>query len=118
MPRISSRLRSPTPVPASTRTSPSIRKDVVRLSFAIAPEQPSTRTLIRRPPLLGLESGRAVPTRIERQQPHRGYTFGVQLVKVFFCVHPLQIQQVQVALVPVLVAIGLEEGGPGLQLVG
>ncbi len=43
---ISSRVRSPTPVPASTRTSLSIRNDVVRQSFAIAPEQPSTRTFI------------------------------------------------------------------------
>ena len=46
MPFISSSVRSPTPVPASTSTSPSIRKDVVRQSFAIAPEQPSTRTFI------------------------------------------------------------------------
>jgi hypothetical protein len=47
MPRISSSVRSPTPVPASTSTSPSIRKDVVRQSLAIAPEQPSTRTFIQ-----------------------------------------------------------------------
>src|SRR4051812_13695233 len=121
MPRISGKVRSPTPVPASTRTSPSIRKDVVRQSLAIAPEQPSTRTFIQRPlqaGSLGLERGRAVPARVERQQPHRGYTFGVQLVKVFLRVHPLQIQQIQVALVPVLGPVRLEESVPGFQLVG
>ena len=56
MPLISSSVRSPTPVPASTSTSSSIRKDVVRQSFAIAPEQPSTRTFMSapaEPPLRG-----------------------------------------------------------------
>src|SRR5262245_2935018 len=103
MPRISSRVRSPTPVPALTSTSESTRNAVVLQSFAIAPEQPSTRTLIGMAPcLFRLEVGRAVPARVERQRPHRGYTFGVQLVKVFFGAQTLQIQQLQVALIPVL----------------
>src|SRR5687768_10718512 len=113
MPRISSRVRSPTPVPASTRTSPSIRKEVVLQSFAIAPEQPSTRTLIAASSL-SLEIGRAVPGGVERQQPHRGYTFGVQLVKVFLRTQPLQVQHLQVALVPVLRPVRLEESAPDL----
>ena len=40
---ISSRVRSPTPVPASIRMRSPIKNDVVRQSLAIAPEQPSTR---------------------------------------------------------------------------
>src|SRR4051794_13438848 len=56
MPRISGSPRSPTPVPASTSTSASTRKDVVRQSLAIAPEQPSTRIFMPAsdaPPLSG-----------------------------------------------------------------
>ena len=41
---ISSCVRSPTPVPASTRMSPSTRNDVVRQPAAMEPEQPSTLT--------------------------------------------------------------------------
>ena len=43
MAAISSSVRSPTPVPASTRTSWPIRKDVVRQPAAMEPEQPRTR---------------------------------------------------------------------------
>ena len=49
MPAISSSVRSPTPVPASTSTSRSMRKDVVRHPLAMAPEQPSTRTRMSAP---------------------------------------------------------------------
>jgi len=88
-------------VPASTSTSSSSKKDVVLQSFAMAPEQPSTLTFIdlARPvsfvmtlnnlTLFGLEVGCAIPFWIKWQQTHRGYTFCVQLVKVFFGIHAL-----------------------------
>jgi hypothetical protein len=68
--------------------------------------------------LFGLKIGCAVPLRIKRQQPHGGYTLRIQPVKELFAISPLQIEQLHVALVPVLGAVGLQGHAPGFQLVG
>ena len=62
-------------------------------------------THFHRNPLLRFEIRRAVPLRIEWQQPHGGYPIRIKVVQVFFGIHPQQIQYEQIALVPVLDAI-------------
>src|SRR6266446_3400447 len=109
--------RSPTPVPASIRTSLSSRKEVVRKCRPpIPPEQPSTRsrTLFS---LFLVERRHAVPVGRRRLAALFRHFFRIHLVELAGGIHALQIEQAYFDLIPVLRAVMPQRLVPQPQLV-
>src|SRR5581483_6417348 len=107
--------RSPTPVPASIRTSLSSRNEVVRKCRPpIPPEHPRTRSFIAL--LLFVERRHAVPVRRRRVAAVLRHFFGIVLVEVALRVHALQVEQIELHLVPLPRAVGLQRLAPELEL--
>src|SRR5258706_3915686 len=100
--------RSPTPEPASSSTSWSTRKDVVRgCPPPIPPEQPSTRRRIVAG-LFFVEAGDAVPVGRRGRAAPFGHFPGKFPVQPAVGAHALQLEQVDVGLVPLLRAVGAQ----------
>src|SRR3954468_8574156 len=112
----SARVRSPTPVPASIRMSLSTRNEVVRRCRPpIPPEHPRTRSFIRAI-LLFVERRYAVPVRRRRVAAVLRDFPGIMLVEIAVRIHALQVEQIQLHLVPLLRAVGAQRLLPELQL--
>src|SRR3981081_1672887 len=109
--------RSPTPVPASIRTSLSRRKEVVRKCRPpIPPEQPRTRSRTA-PPLFLVERRHTVPVGRRRRAALLRYFFRIELVELAGGIHALQIEQAQFDLIPLLRAVMPQRLVPQPQLV-
>src|SRR5262245_61745107 len=99
----SASVRSPTPVPQSIRMSLSTRNEVVRRwRPPIPPEHPSTRSLMagRASFLFLFEVPGAVPVGGRRRAAEAGHAVGEHLVHLAAGVHALQVDQVDLDLVP------------------
>src|SRR5215213_6564414 len=111
----SASVRSPTPVPQSMRMSLSTRNDVVRRwRPPIPPEQPRTRKRMAGRSLLFVEHPHALPARGGRRAPEFRRIVGVQLVQLAAGIHALQVDQVDLDLVPLLLAEGTQRLMPEL----
>src|SRR5688572_15773514 len=112
----SASVRSPTPVPASIRMSLSSRNEVVRRCRPpIPPEQPRMRSFTAM--LLFVERRHPRPARGRRRFAEFGGSFRVEGVDLALGVHALQVEQVDLDLVPLLRAVGAQGLVPELQLV-
>src|SRR3954471_19674210 len=111
----SARVRSPTPVPASMRTSLSSRNEVVRRCRPpIPPEHPRTRSFIR-PALFFVEHGHAVPVRGRRVLALFRYLRCIDVIEAAIRIDALQVEQAELHLVPLLGAILPQGLAPELQ---
>src|SRR6266513_4686304 len=109
--------RSPTPVPASIRTSLSNRKEVVRKCRPpIPPEQPRTRSFTA-PPLFLVECRHTVPVGRRRRAALFRDFLRIRLVELAGGIHALQVEQAQFDLIPPLRAVMPQRLVPHRQLV-
>src|SRR5262245_56965977 len=103
----SASVRSPTPVPQSIRMSLSTRNEVVRRwRPPIPPEHPRTRSRIVC--LFLVEHAHAFPAGGRRRLAEFRHVVRVQLVQLAVRVHALQVDQVDLDLVPLLGAEGAQ----------
>src|SRR5258708_16712161 len=112
----SASVRSPTPVPASIRMSLSTRNEVVRRCRPpIPPEHPSTRRRTRAR-MIRAERRHAVPAGGGRRAPELADPPGVEPVEAAVRAQALQVDEIDVGLIPVAGAVAAQGLVPELEL--